>query len=253
MQFVDLAEAKQRPGLRLVTVGGIPSPWSEAAKGLFHVKKIPFVGVRLEPGRPEVPEWTGCHNAPVAMFDDEAPRSGWAEILLLAERLAPEPRLVPADPEQRALLFGLSHEICGEMGLGWARRLAGIHESLETNGERGFPVPAARYLAQKYGYRPDNGDEARQRVVDVLKLLAGRLHQSDGPWYLGGAPGAVDIYSATFMGLLAPLPPEHLQMPDALRKAFSLLDPETEKALDPILLEHRDRVYGDLLELPVTL
>ena len=91
MEFVDLEQAKRRSGLRLVVVGGVPSPWSEAAKGILHVERVPFVAVRMRPGDTQLIEWTGQTSAPVAIYDDEAPRGGWAEILLLAERLAPTP------------------------------------------------------------------------------------------------------------------------------------------------------------------
>ena len=256
MEFVELAEAKARSGLRLVTVGGIPSPWSEAAKGLFRAVGIPFVGVRFAPGQAEFAEWTGCANAPAAIYEDEPPRSGWAEILLLAERLAPEPRLIPEAPEERALLFGLAHEICGEMGLGWSRRLHGIHESLDTEGRVGFPLGVAKYLAPKYGYRPDNKAEAHQRVIDVVGLLARRLRaqrEAGSQFYLGDSLSALDVYSATFMVMFRPLPPEQCPMPEPLRKGFETVDPETEKLLDPLLFEHRDFVYQKYLELPMTL
>jgi glutathione S-transferase len=243
VEFVELAEAASRPGLRLVTVAGI-------------VKRVPCVGVRMQPGRPEVSEWTGRPNAPVAMYDDEPPRSGWAEILLLAERLAPEPRLIPADPDERALCFGLAHEICGEMGLGWARRLDGIHQSLASEGRVGFPLAAAHYLAPRYGYRPDNADEARRRVVEVLGVLARRLRaqrDAGSRFYLGDALSALDVYAAAFMAMFRPLPPEQCPMPEVLRKAFETLDAETHQALDPLLLEHRDCVYREYLELPMTI
>jgi hypothetical protein len=51
------------------------------------------------------------------MYNDESPCSGWAEILLLLERLEPQPALISSDPEQRAVMMGLAHEICSEMGL----------------------------------------------------------------------------------------------------------------------------------------
>ena len=256
MEFVELEEAKRRPGLRLVTVAGVPSPWSEAAKGILRVERIPFVGVRMQPGRPEVPAWTGQTSAPVAIYGDEAPRSGWAEILLLAERLAPEPRLVPRDPAERAWLLGWCHEICGEDGLGWARRLERIHESFESDGREGFALPVAKYLAPKYGYRPEAGAAARGRVIEVLGMLSGRLREqraAGSDHYLGDRPSALDIYSAAFVGLLAPLPPELLPLPEALRRAFASLHPDLEKALDPLLIEHRDRIYREHLELPVAL
>ena len=123
MQFVSLEEAKQASGLRLTFVANAPSPWGEAVKGMLKTKDIPCTAALYMPGDPAankaLVEWTGEDSAPSAMYEDEAPRSGWAEILLLLERLQPEPSLIPADPEQRALMFGLSHEICGEMGLGW--------------------------------------------------------------------------------------------------------------------------------------
>jgi hypothetical protein len=56
------------------------------------------------------------------MYNNERPRAGWAEILLLSERLAPNPSLLPKDAVDRALVFGLAHEICGEQGLAWSRR-----------------------------------------------------------------------------------------------------------------------------------
>ena len=175
VEFIEIEEAKERRGLRLVTVGGVPSPWSEAAKGILQLKGIPYVALRMPPGENAVTEWTGSASAPVAVLDDEPPRSGWAEILLLAERLAPEPRLIPADPDERALLFGLSHEICGEMGLAWCRRLELIQSGLDSGGERGFPPAIGRYLAPKYGFRPRCAPEARARMLDVLKMLGRRL------------------------------------------------------------------------------
>ena len=76
MEFVDLEEAKQRSGLRLVVVGGVPSPWSQAAKGILHVKGVPYVAVRMRPGDTRLTQWTGQTSAPVAIHDDEAPNKG---------------------------------------------------------------------------------------------------------------------------------------------------------------------------------
>ena len=43
---------KSLPGLRLVLTAGAPgAPWTEAAKGIFEVKKIPFARVAQRPGR----------------------------------------------------------------------------------------------------------------------------------------------------------------------------------------------------------
>jgi len=42
-------------------------------------------------------------------------------------------------------------------------------------------------------------------------------------------------------------------MPEPMRAAFSSMDDRVRGALDPILLEHRDRIYAEHLELPLTL
>ncbi len=92
--------------------------------------------------------------------------------------------------------------------------------------------------------------------MEILGLLAGRLRaqgEAGSGYYLGRDLSAVDIYSATFMALFRPLPPEHCPMAEAMRPAFESLDEATAAVLDPILLEHRDRIYADHLELPLSL
>lgn len=254
VDYVSFEDAKARDGLRMVVVTGVPSPWGEAAKGILHVKQIPWVAVALDQSNPEMTEWTGQRSGPVAIYDEEAPRGGWAEILLLAERLALKPSLLPADAADRALALGLSHEICGEMGLGWCGRNAGVHAGL--NGKPGFPPAIANYLGQKYGYREGEGDLYGERVIAILGMLSKRLQaQRDAGhrFYLGADLSAVDIYSATFMALFQPLPPEQCPLPEAMRDAFGNPDAATREALNPILLEHRDFVYQEYLELPLTL
>src|SRR5689334_13994178 len=91
IQFVTVEEAIHRAGVRMVVVGKVPSPWGEAAKGFFHLKKLDFVAVRLAYDDPALKRWAGQLSGPVVFHDAEPPRSGWAEILMLAERLAPTP------------------------------------------------------------------------------------------------------------------------------------------------------------------
>lgn len=254
IEYVPFEEARDAKGLRMVVVCGVPSPWGEAAKGILHVKSIPWKAVRVDQGNDALAEWAGERGGPVAIHDDEAPRSGWAEILLLAERLAPEPALLPADPGERALAFGWAHEICGEDGLGWVRRLQGIDAGLR--GEGGFPEPVAKYLAAKYGYRRQDREALDARVESLLRFFAGRLHaqaERGSRYYLGDRLTAVDVYSATFMALFRPLPPEHCPIAEPMRTAFETIDERTAAALDPILLAHRDFVYDTALELPLTI
>ena len=121
--YLSTEQAIARPGLRMVVVGNVPSPWGEAAKGILHMKGIDWAAVRLVYDDDAQRQWAGGRSGPIAIYDNEPPRAGWAEILLLAERLKPEPSLVPADAAERAIMFGLAHEICGQEGLGWTRRL----------------------------------------------------------------------------------------------------------------------------------
>jgi glutathione S-transferase len=253
-EYVSVDEAIARRGLRMVVVGGIPSPWGEAAKGILHIKGIDWTAVRLVYDSEPLKEWAGQRSGPVAIYDDERPRAGWAEILLLAERLAPTPSLLPQDAGERALAFGLAHEICGEDGLGWARRLQLIHAGLQGAG--GFAPRAAGYLAKKYGHSPEAGRAAGARVVALLGMLAARLKaqkQAGSLFYVGNSLSAVDVYSATFMALLSPLPQAQCAMDAGSRAALETLDAATAAALDPMLLEHRDMMYRERLVLPLSL
>src|SRR5216117_357706 len=175
MTFADLETARAARGLRLVVLDGLPSPWAEAAKGAFDIKGLDYLAVRLRPGDADTRAWTGHHNAPVALFDDEPARAGWSEILMLAERLSPVPALLPAAPGERTRALHLGQEILGEGGLMWCARLLLIHLGLTTEGQRGFPPRAAAYLAKKYGYAPDRIAAAHARVLGILELLATQL------------------------------------------------------------------------------
>ena len=252
---ISIDEARERSGLRLVLLRGLPSPWSQAAKGLVEIEGVPYVRVQMLDGdTPEsLSDWTGQTSYPAAMYEDEAPRSGWAEILLLVERLAERPSLLPKDPATRATLFGYAHEICGEEGFGWSRRLQGIIATLEEGGS-GFPKPIAEMLGPKYGYRPGEGDAVRARVIGVLNVLSRRLRaqrDAGSDYYLGDSLTALDIYSATFIGLCKPLPPEQCALPEFLRAGMETMDAETAAALDPILLEHRDNMMRAHFRLPM--
>jgi len=253
-EYVSVDEAIARRGLRMVVVGDVPSPWGEAAKGIFHIKGIDWVAVRLAYDSEPLKAWAGQRSGPVAIYDNERPRAGWAEILLLAERLAPGPTLLPKDATERALAFGLAHEICGEDGLGWARRLQLIHAGLQGDG--GFAPRVATYLAKKYGYGPEAGAAAGARVAALLGMLAARLkaqRAAGSRFYVGNTVSAVDVYSASFMALLKPLPEAQCAMDAGSRAAMETLDAATAAALDPILLEHRDMMYREWLELPLSL
>jgi len=254
-EYASVEQALLRRGLRMVVVGGVPSPWGEAAKGIFHVKGLDWTAVRLDYTSDALKQWTGGRrDGPVAFHGDEPPRHAWDQILLLAERLAPRPALLPPDPAERAGAMGLAHEICGEGGLGWTRRLQLVHAGLQGSG--GFPPKVAAYLAKKYCYRPEDAPTYGPRVAGLLGMLATRLQaqQASGSrYYLGHALTAVDIYAATCMALFNPLPQAQCAMDPATRSAFETLDEPTREALVPALLAHRDMMYGEHLERPLSL
>ena len=82
----------------------------------------------------------------------------------LAERLAPKPSLIPADATQRALMIGLSHEICGQMGIGWNRRLQLFAPAYAS----GSPPPNIALMSSKYGYDEGAAKAAGERIAGSL-------------------------------------------------------------------------------------
>ena len=246
--FVDLETARSAPGLRLAVAGGIPSPWSEAAKGIFRIKGAPFLCVRMPPGDKAVRSWTRARNVPAAMFEDEPARTGWADILELAERIAPSPSLVPEAPAERVRMFGLAHEVMGEGGLVWSGRLVTIHLGLETDGARGFPPMVAGYLAKRYGYAPERIDAARRRVAESWALLADALGGREH--YFGDQVTALDVYSAAAVNMFEVPPERDCEMLPLIRAAFESMRDEVAP-VPRAVVAHRDRMYARWLELPI--
>src|SRR6185503_18278661 len=157
-----------------------------AAKGILHIKKIDWAAVRLVYDSEALKAWAGQRSGPVAIYGKEPPRARWDEILLLAERLAPSPALLPAEPAERAVVMDLSRELCGEGGMGWSRRLQMIHAGLNNAG--GFPERVAKYLSKKYGYTPEAATAAPARVAGILNALGARLkaqRKAGSAYYVG--------------------------------------------------------------------
>ena len=253
--YVEVADAIDRRGMRLALSAGVPGPWGESAKSIFHVKGIEYAKVRQLGGmeNDELERWTGRQNAPVAVYDDETPRDGWAEILYLAERIAPTPRLVPEDLDDRLLMFGLSREICGEEGFGWMRRLMLLRPMFGEGVPEAARAPAER-LGGRYGYSDGAADAAGRRVAEILARLSAQLlaqREAGSLYFIGDALTALDIYWACFAALYEPLSADLCPMPEPLRGAYLLADPDVRKAGDAILLEHRDFIYRTHLTLPM--
>lgn len=245
ISYVTPAEAIAHGGLRLVLVKGAPSPWGQAAKTILEIKGLDHVTAPLElaGANPEIVAWSGQNSAPVVAWAGEKPVNRWDDILRLAERLAPTPSLVPSNAAQRALMWGFATEICGEGGVGWNRRLQGFDRAIAS----GKVHPVSRTLIDKYGFDADAAAAASARIAGTLAALSAQFkaQQARGIRYLvGDALSALDIYWVAFSNMLSPLPPEQCPMPDAFRKGFTAREPEILAALDPALIDHRDRIFA---------
>ncbi|MEP5766575.1 MAG: glutathione binding-like protein [Halieaceae bacterium] len=252
MDYASVTEARHMPGLRLVLTAGVPGPWGEAIKSILQHKQLDYIPVKQLAGEEnaELYEWTGQSSAPVALYNEEPPRSSWLDQLLLAERLAPDRALLPADLEQRALVIGLSRELAGEGGLGWNRRL----QLLGLTMLSGDAPAGIQRMAAKYGWSESAHATSAGRIAECLQYFATRLRmqqrlQSD--YIVGSALTAADLYLVNFLGMLQPLPPELNPMPDYLRQVYEYTDPAIADSLEPLLFEYRDQVYARHISTPL--
>lgn len=267
LNYATIADARRMSGLRVV-LGAypIPGPWRESCKGVFHVKGLEYVPVRtgnagtsdlglgMGGTQTELLEWTGQASAPVVAWNDERPRASWIDQLNLAERLSPDPPLIPADVEQRARMFGLGNELLGENGLVWVKRLLMVDGPLKSlaadDPQRGFWI----FLGEKYGYSPAAAERAAQRIAAIVTAFAKQLEaqRARGSRYLvGDRLSALDVYWAACCAILDPMPPERCPMADGFRGAYGNTDPRIDKALTPELRAHRDFIYDEHLEMPI--
>jgi glutathione S-transferase len=258
LKYATIQEAKTIPGLRLILgANTVPGPWREACKGIFHVKKIPYTPVAAagqDGSQRELSEWTAQASAPVAIWNDERPRSTWIEQLFLAERIQPEPALIPANTDDRVAMFGISNEICGENGLGWSRRLMMI----EAGANNPNADPRAREFWRRFGgkylYSEEAAAAAPARIASILRFLAERLERQKAKgsrFFIGDRLTALDIYWAAFAALVRPLPSEMCPMASSFRELYTEKNPTVVAAIAPSLLAHRDFIYREYLELPI--
>ena len=257
-EFIDLEQAINAPGLRLVLISTTPSPWGEAVKGFFFVKRIPYLPVRHPMGKDQslLRKWTAQESAPVAVYNDERPRSTWPEQLYLAERLNPQPALIPAALQDRARMFGWCNELAGENGLGWARRTLIFHRALATAKGDEQGLAPMRSMAEKYLLQHRRGASRGARVTGIVRGLSELIAQqkkAGSGFLIGNQLSALDILWATFAALIKPLPEELCPLPAGLRAGFTNDDPAIDATVSPLLMEHRDFIYRHYLELPLVL
>jgi glutathione S-transferase len=257
MEYLEVQQARQMPGLRLVLTRNFLNPWGETAKAIFNLKRIPFVAVSQYSGEPNsaLREWAGQTSAPAAIYDDEPPRLSWGPVLHLAERLEREPPLLPKDPQARAYVLGLCEELAGEDGLGWNRRLHSLAQVTDMpEGDR-IPDEKMVRLRLKYALRTGSQavDRAAGRMIEILGLMAkvADAKEAAGHRYLiEDQLTILDVMWAAFSIIMEPPPAPICEVSDELRRLYTASDPQLRAALTPALLAHRDFMFTHYMEPP---
>lgn len=252
MEYVSPAEVINSDGLRIVLVQHMPSPWGQAAKAMMEYKGLAYKAAPWEGGglNEEIVAWSGSNSAPVVAWNKEKPISRWDDILFLTERLAPQKPLIPASIDDRVLTLGLCHEICGELGLAWNRRLSLFSPALTS----GAAPESTKRMGGKYGFVADDLAQLDGRQVASLNMLTKRLkaQQAAGSqFFVGQGVTAVDFFWAAFSNLFNPLPAEKCPMPEPGRRMFETISDSVRTALDPVLLAHRDTIIAAYFKIPM--
>ncbi|MGH8517649.1 MAG: hypothetical protein ACREUE_09330 [Panacagrimonas sp.] len=254
LDYRPLQEIIDHRGLRLVLVRGMPSPWGQGAKALFENKGLDYVVGAQDAGgtNDALFAWSGQRSGPVVAWADEKPIDRWLDIVMLAERLEPRRVALPADATQRALLIGLLNEICGENGIGWNRRLQMFAPAMDS----GVAPEGIQRMAARYAYSPQAAVAAGVRTAGSLRALAAQLRAQYArgvKYFVGDGLSALDLYWVTFANLLDPLPREKCAIPEDWRPGFVATDPVVVAAIDPLLIEHRDRIFAAHFRDPMEL
>jgi len=257
IEYVELETARAASGLRIVVPGAIPSPWSEAVKGLLRLAELPALAVRmsLNKNQKDVQAWTGVDNVPIVLHAGEPARTSWAAITGLVARLAPD-TVVPHDPAARAEVMGVLEMIAGEDGIGWNARVAMVEAGFATGGQRGFAPPAAGYLEKRYTHakHADTVAAARERTAAQLALLDARLAASGGRYFGGSRPNAIDVYAATFLTPFFVVSEQDCpRMHETVRQAFTACAEDFGPLVPESLASHRTRMFAELLGWPIAL
>jgi glutathione S-transferase len=252
MEYKTVEEAIDAPGLRLVLTAGVPGPWGESAKSILDYKGLAYIPVFQEGGgeNQALQDWTGQNSAPVAIYEDLPPVSHWLDLLMLAERLAPEKPLLPGNPTDEARVVGLSTLLAGVNGFAWNRRLQMFAPMLRLDEP---PEMIAR-MGRKYGWSEEAHAGATARLQSISEELTRTLalqKEAGSSYFVGDKVTALDFYWANFAGMIKPLAPEDNPMPDFIRSTYEATDEATAQCLTPLLEEHRDFMYQQHISLPL--
>jgi glutathione S-transferase len=253
MKYRSLEEIKSVPGLRIVIVKGMPSPWSQAARTIFKHKQLDYLTAGQNPGEEnsDLVEWCGQNSGPIVAYNDEPPINRWMDILLLSERLAPEPSVLPENAEERVQVIGLTHEVSGDRGIGWWSRVACFHPGM--SGPE--PPPPMVAMSQKWGYTNAGGSQAPKEIATRLRLLTDQLARNKARgsrYFVGDHVTALDIHWAAMSVLIDPLPEADMPTLPGYYPIFLVCQriPEIKDATHASLIDHRNDIFEHYFTMP---
>jgi glutathione S-transferase len=212
------------------------SNFNEKARWALDYKRFPHVRRAVVPGRHRViaKRLTGGRTFPILVLDGE-PIGDTTEIIAALERLKPEPRLYPADPEQRRRALELEEFFDEELGP--YSRLLTVHHMLGSRtlflGGFAPDLPAARRLAALATFpflrrqvRRDMGIDERSLELAFEKVRAAgerfRAEVSPRGYLVGDRFSVADL---TLAALVAPpVAPPQFPYPQPQRD-HELLEP----------------------------
>ncbi len=249
MKSVGINEAIKSDGLRIIIVKAMPSAWGVAAKAMIEFKGLECIMSHQKPmsDNPELEKWSGVNSGPVVAWKDEPPINRWNDILFLLERLEPKISLIPKSARERILCLGLSHEICGELGFGWNRRLDFMRP------QHGAAISE---FAKKYGYTEIDAKLANERVINLMNELTQILESQKlkkSPYLIGESVCAVDFYWAAFSNFVKIQDASICPINPQARPMFENTPPEIAAHISTELIEHRDYIMNNYFQLPLEL
>jgi len=252
VDYIDVSDARDLPGLRLALTRGVPGPFGMAARAILDLRNVPYQAVTQLPAQPneDLLAWTGHRNAPVAMYNDEAPRTGWLDILNLAERLGNGPSLIPSEIRERMWMVALTNEIAGENGFAWNGRvlMLGI-----AGPEKAAQAAKTNPMFNQYGYSSSAADAALPKVLTMIEMLTEQLtrqRDAGSPYLVGASLTAADLHWVYFSQLLRIFPAERCPMPDSLRRSYEASSAAVGD-FDEILISHREGIIEAYPSLPM--
>ncbi|MGK0260245.1 MAG: glutathione S-transferase [Candidatus Azotimanducaceae bacterium] len=254
MEYLEPEQGRSLEGMRLVLTRDVPAPYSMSARAIFEHHKIPFHPIAQKGGgtNDELVAWTRHRNAPIALYNSEYPRTGWLDILNLAERLGSGSSLVPDDIDDRMTMMALTNELIGENGFIWQMRIV----MLGLGGpERAAKEATRNPMYQDYGYSEEAKVTATERAQVILSKVTEQLERqyaaNDTAFFIADHLTALDIYWVYFSQLLSTLPEDICATPSYLRKSYDASG-AVLGGCDPLLISHRDRILENHLASPLT-